>query len=433
MIVLYSPYITPRVKYAAALIFERLLGVELSFTEDANSIEGEAVVKVNYSKQDLPGFFQIMPCGLLFENMLSDQDLSFSEWNGLPVFYLTEGDLPFDILSATFFLVTRYEEYLPHQRDQHDRFDPKRSVAFKQDFLRQPLVNQWVEELRSVLAKKYPQLQTRKSTFRFISSIDVDNAYAYLEKGLMRTVGAFTRSILTLNGADIRKRSRAILGLEKDPFDVFDYLIEIKKKRKLKTIFFFLVADYGLNDKNVSISSSKFRSLIKAVNDYCPVGIHPSYASYGSEEILKKEIKRLEQTIHMPIQFSRNHFLRLSFPRSYRQLIEMDILEDHTMGYAAELGFRASICTPYPFYDLDLEQSTKLMIHPFCLMEGTVKYYYGQSPEKAMEHFKPIINAVKDVGGELVALWHNDSLSENEPWIGWRKVYEEMIDFALAE
>ncbi len=430
MIVIYSPYLTQRVKYSARLVFQTLLGCKIDFSENSETIPEEAALKINYSKQDLPGFFKIQPAGLLFENTISEQQIETAEWKGHITLFPTNGDIPFDVLSAAFYLVSRYEEYLPHERDQHDRFYPKNSIAYQKGFLQQPLINQWAEELRALFQEKYPQLKTQKSRYSFTSTIDVDNAYAYLEKGIVRTIGAFVRSLITFNFSDVSDRFQTIIGRKKDQFDVFDQLIALQKKHSVPTVFFFLLADYGLNDKNVSITSTRFQSLIKSVNDYCRVGIHPSYASYTDEEALRKEIQRLKQTTHRPVTLSRNHFLRLSFPRSYRQLIDFDIAEDHTMGYAAELGFRASICTPFYFYDLKLERSTKLKVYPFSIMESTVRYYYQKSPEEALEQFKPIVDRVKAVNGHLISLWHNDSLSEMHPWQGWSPVYHELLEYA---
>ena len=432
MVVLYSPYLTQRVKYSAQLVFETLLGCQLVFTENAENLPEGAHLKINYSKQELEGFFHIKPAGLLFENSVVEQQVKQGEWNSLLTLFPSEGDIPFDLLSAVFFLVSRYEEYLPHKRDIHDRFIPKNSIAYKNGFLQRPLVNEWVETLRNKLADDFPKLATKKSKYTFTSTIDVDNAYAYLEKGLVRTTGAYLRELFSLNFSDLKARTLTLFGRRKDVYDVFDYFIEMQLKHNVETIFFFLLGDYGLNDKNVPISSTRFQSLIKGVNDYCRVGIHPSYASYNDEAALRKEIRRLQQTTHRPVTLSRNHYLRLSFPRSYRQLIDLDIQEDYTMGYANEIGFRASICTPFFFYDLDLEQVTQLKVFPFSIMESTIKYDYGKSPAEALEAVKPIVDRVRQVNGHLISLWHNHSLSEQDEWEGWSKFYEELMEYAKS-
>src|SRR5205814_2896242 len=115
-----------------------------------------------------------------------------------------------------------------------------------------------------------------------------------------------------------------------------------------------------INDKNTPVESKKLQSLIKNLGDYAEVGIHPSYGSNSKEGQLKKEIDRLSKILHKDVHKGRQHFLKLSLPETYRNLIELDITEDYTMGYAFQPGFRASICMPFNFYDLDNEIETKL-------------------------------------------------------------------------
>src|SRR5436190_8549265 len=122
------------------------------------------------------------------------------------------------------------------------------------------------------------------------------------------------------------------------------------------------------------------QSLIKSLADYADIGIHPSYASNENRKQVKKEIRRLNKVLKREVTRSRQHFLKVTFPETYRTLIELDIEEDYSMGYASEIGFRASICTPFNFYDLDLDVETKLKLVPFMLMDGTMKDYMKLTP-----------------------------------------------------
>jgi hypothetical protein len=119
-------------------------------------------------------------------------------------------------------------------------------------------------------------------------------------------------------------------------------------------------------------------------------------------------------------------------PSTYRNLIHCDILEDYTMGYAEEPGFRASICTPYNFYDLDLDTQTPLRIFPFTLMDGTLNDYLDLTPAQAFEVITQLMNEVKAVGGTFISLWHNSTLNDQHHWKGWLKVYEDMIKLAVT-
>jgi hypothetical protein len=135
--------------------------------------------------------------------------------------------------------------------------------------------------------------------------------------------------------------------------------------------------------------------------------------------------------LNRDITKSRQHFLKLDLPTTYRNLINLDIRDDYTMGYALLPGFRASICDPFPFYDLDLESETKLIIHPFTVMDGTLRDYMNLGIEEAISSIHKLIDEVKAVEGTFISLWHNESLSDQQRWKGWRNVYESMIRYAI--
>jgi hypothetical protein len=170
--------------------------------------------------------------------------------------------------------------------------------------------------------------------------------------------------------------------------------------------------------------------LIKYIADYNSIGIHPSFRSNSQPEQLKKEITRVSKVLKRNITNSRQHFLKLTFPETYRRLIENDITDDYTMGYSSDVGFRASICTPFYFYDLEREMPSKLKIHPFAVMDATLRYYMRVKPDKALSHIEPLIKEVRAVNGTFISLWHNESLSNMHPWDGWQNIYADMVKLA---
>jgi hypothetical protein len=391
-------------------------------------------VKIAYTLNPIGETFFIRSKPLLFEQGICDQDINIIPFDRTKAFFGVVGNsmFPFDIFAASFYLAARYEEYLPHKKDHYNRFDADQSLAFNADFLHQPVINIWVNRLVDLIKEVYPDFKVPKREYQFITTIDVDNAFAYKEKGFVRTVMGYAKSILTFNSNDFISRTKTLLGLQKDPYDTFDYQEKLVKEKGIKFIYFFLLGDYGVNDKNIPLSSHKFQSLIKSVSDHSKVGIHPSFASNTSFRQLQKEVGRLSKTINREIWRSRQHFLKLNLPETYRNLIELDITDDFTMGYASNYGFRAGTCTPFYFYDLDLEVETTLKVHPFAIMEGTLKYYMGIGPENASAHYRRLIDEVKMVNGDFISLWHNDSLNDSKQWKGWKNVFEEMIEYGQA-
>lgn len=432
MLLIYTHKITHRNKYIFNLIFKDMIGIDFTLTTDVEEFKRYDGAKLSYTHNPIADELFFISRHLLFETGINEQNISVFEYDTHKVFFATgkASALPFDIFSASFYLVSRYEEYLPHIRDIHDRFDAKDSVAFVNGFLEKPVVNTWALLIKGLIQKKYPNLFFPETKFEFISTLDIDNAYAYREKGFTRSVGGYLKSISEGNFSDIAERTRVLMGTEKDPYDTYDFQLEILKKYKFKSIYFFLLGDYGPNDKNLPIESIKFQSLIKMLADYAQVGIHPSYGSNSSKSQLKKEINRLSYVLHRDVTKSRQHFLKLTMPETYRNLIDLDITDDYTMGYAFQVGFRASICTPFNFYDLDTELETKLKIHPFAVMEGTLKYHMKLRPSEGLEKIKSLIDEVRAVNGVFISLWHNDTVNDRKIWKGWKAVYEAMVIYA---
>lgn len=427
---IYTPQITSRLNYTFHLIFETLCKIKYEVTTDELRFNNHDGLKINYSNQKFDTEFLIKPIGLLHEEGISVQEIIISKWQELPIFYKSsEEEIPFDIFSATFFLVSRYEEYLPHIKDHHGRYTAEESIAYKYQFLDKPLVNQWIKAFKNILLNRFKTIKFPEQKFSFQSTIDVDAAYYFLEKGIVRTTASFIKSALELDKEMIQQRKDVLLGRIPDPYDTFELQINLNKKYNIDTVYFILLADYGLNDKNNLIHSRKFQLLVKHLADNAEVAIHPSYASNSNFETLVIEKNRLERIVKKEVKNSRQHFLKLDIPFTYRNLLELSIENDFSMGYASQPGFRASICTPYYFYDLELETSTNLKIHPFAVMDATFNYYLKLSPEKSFYMIKQIIDKVKAVDGHFISLWHNETWSEYKKWKGWGKLYQQMIEY----
>ncbi len=432
-LLVYSDKGTPRLKFIFDLILKDLVGLDYKLTHNKADFSLHIGPKLSYCDQCASDEVFFFASRILFEKGIEDQQINVFEWKGFPVFLGTHPKylMPFDIFGASFYLVSRYEEYLPHIKDDHNRFSPQQSIAYQKGFLNKPLVNIWSEELKKLLKQKYPTLKFRENCYKFISTFDIDSAYAYTEKGFMRHVGAISLSLFTLNFQKIIERFRVLLGIDPDPYNTYEWQLSIRNKYHLKQIYFFLVGDYGEYDKNIPIEGHrKFQSSIKSIADYADVGVHPSYASNKNKDQLKKEIRRLSKVLKREVTKSRQHFLKITFPDTYRNLIEFDIEEDYSLGYASEIGFRASICSPFNFYDLDLDIETKLKLIPFMLMDGTMKDYMLLSPEESIKRAKELVDEVKSVNGTFVTLWHNQSVNDRDAWKGWRNVYEAIVDYA---
>ena len=429
----YVTSITNRLRYTFDLLLRDLVGIDYEITTDADKFSFHTGPKINYSSEPIGDELFFYATDLLFEKKIRRQDLSVFDWNDTKAFFATHPKyiIPFDPFAASFYMVSRYEEYLPFTPDKFQRFDAAESLAFQKGFLNKPVVNIYAKKIRHILKENFPELIFRERSYKYISTIDIDNSWAYKEKGLIRTCGALLRSLSSFDFNLFIERLTVLMGRKKDPYDTYDLLSELQHKYNLKMIYFFLLGDYAENDKNVSISSKKFQSLIKSVADYSETGIHPSFDSNQRSGRMHLEQLRLQKIVKRDITKSRQHFLKLSFPATYRQLIDADITDDFTMGFSGEIGFRAGICTSFYFYDLERETETRLRIHPFAVMDATLRYYMKIMPAEAMSYAGPLIKEVRAVNGTFITIWHNESISDQKPWEGWRGVYEEIIKAAI--
>lgn len=429
MLTIYSENITSRLEYILQFIFNDLLGTEYELTSDKFKFIRLKSPKISYAKQKTGDELLIVPCGLLFEEDIRWQHIKISEWLGLKVFFKTseEAEIPFDIFSAAFFLVTRYEEYLSHHKDKLSRFEASESAAFKYGFLEEPLIDQWAYQLKKILQQRFPDLKFRERKFQFLSTIDVDNAFAFKYKGFFRSTGALLRSLFNRDFNNFIARILTLFFDEDDPYNTYNYIDYIEEKLGFSSLFFFLVGNYGRFDRNINVRKIAFRSLIKNIAKDHQVGIHPSFASNKKVTLLEEEIQRLHGILGHEVTKSRQHFLILEMPNTYEKLISYGIQEDYSMGYATKTGFRAGTCTPFRFYNLIKEQETNLTIYPFQIMDISLMQYLRLSPRDAIIKCSEIIEKIKSVDGYFISLWHNESLSDKGVWQGWRRVFEAMV------
>ena len=259
----------------------------------------------------------------------------------------------------------------------------------------------------------------------------MDASWAYRNKGVFRTTAALTRDFFNFDFTEFKRRWRVITGKEHDPFDTFDYQLEVQKELGLHPKYFILCGEYDLNDKNISLRNNEFQNLIKRLGDYAEVGIHPSYSSYLNKDKVRKEVRNLSKVLNREILMSRQHFLRLQMPLSYQILIDLDITDDYTMGYATQAGFRAGIATSFRFFDLEHDNVTNLTIHPFTVMDGTLRDYLDLSIDESFDKTAKLIDEVKKVNGTFILLWHNETLSDEKRWTGWKALYRRILDYAL--
>ena len=428
MLLVYTHSISPRLRYIFKHVCARILGIDVSFTTKVEDFIAHESLKMSYTKQQLGNELFLKSHEILFEQGLSDVEINVQKWENTKCFFFL-GDksaLPYDIFAASFYLLSRYEEYLPQVKDDFGRFIPTESLAFKEGFLRQPVVDIWAYKFKAVLQEYYPDFEFPKKKYSIKPIIDVPSAYQFKLIGFLRTFGGLIKDLFQLKIGRIYTRFAVIFGLKHDPYDTYKYIINRQKSSDYKFLFFFLIGAYSTHDKGINPNNKFFRALIKHVADYCNVGLKATFFAIDDISILKKEKVQMESILNFSLEAVRQSYSKLNFPKSYRNQVELEIKEDYTMGFVNKLGFRAGTCTPFLFYDLDYETQTPLLINSYHVMDyALLKHKSLLDKKKALNE---IINEIKKVNGQFVPVFHNYTFSQNPIWDGYKELFNLILD-----
>jgi len=435
MLLILTSAINNRLRYTVSLLLQGLLGVKTEITTSVEKYQSYEGPKFNYSREPMTDGLFLEASGLLFENIIFPHEFKAVRLENVPVLFVSANPLSalrFDPLAAVFYMVTRYEEYHQHKKDKYGRFPVRESIAFTGEFLELPVAHIWAEALGKMLNAHYPGVVQPAHRYRFVPTIDIDHAYAILHRPAFRMLGGLSREILHGRFQEVRHRMRVLTGKEIDPYDNYRFIRSVHEPYGIDPLYFYLFADYGGDDNNIPTTHKAVHKLLKELDDKKSVGIHPSLSSNKHLSKLESEYYGLCRVLRREVSISRQHFLKISLPKTYRLLIQLGITHDYSMGYASHPGFRAGIAIPFHFYDLLKNEETALTIHPVSLMDVTLKDYLRLSREKSLETIADMVEKVKGVNGEFVSLWHNESLSDAGRWKGWRSVYEGMLRMAAG-
>ena len=431
---IYSHSVSPRLQYVVDFI-EQYFGCFFKMIYDEEKyIAAADNCKINYGYHRLSdGEIFIHSHVLLFESAIRPVKVECFEKDGYKIFFKTEGEEGFDIFAAIFYLLTRYEEYLPHKKDSYGRYGHFNSVAFREGFLHLPLINIWLEDFRKLLTQRNEAFSKPGNHFSFLPTYDIDMAWVFRNKGIKRNIGGVLLFLLKGQFRKMMFRIRVLRGIRKDPYDAYDWMDRLHKEHALNPVYFFLVAKAtGRFDKNNDIDVPEFRQLIKSIASKYEVGIHPSWASGDHPSLLTGEKTTLEEITGKKITASRQHFIRFNLPTTYQHLVALGITNDYSMGYGTCNGFRASIASPFYWYDLKKEEKTKLLIHPFCFMDANSYYEEKATPAVAAEQMMQYYESIMKVNGTMITVWHNSFLGTAEEFSGWKEAYEGFVTHAAS-
>ncbi|MEM7085609.1 MAG: hypothetical protein AAF489_05475 [Bacteroidota bacterium] len=400
----------------------RILGVKVQFASVIEEFIAHQGPKISYGKQPMGKEIFVQAHGLLTQQGFEDIDITVQPWEDSICFFPTSDKsvLPFDIFSAAFYLLSRYEEYIPHLKDKMARFPAEESLAYKEEFLHQPVIDIWAYRFKAILLKHFPNMEFEDRTYQRHHIVEATQPFAYTQRGFLRNLTGYLRDLGRLRIRNVLDRSKVLLKLRKDPYDTFRWMMNAVRKEDAKLSVFFLLGEGFSFKEDINTKRKKYKGLVKHVGDYTEVGLIFSYHSLGDEERLKQEKRQMEELTHRTLESSLNDKLLVNLPHNYRSLLELEVKKDMTMVYENELGFRAGTCTPFLFYDLDYEIKTPLIIYPLA---GKTSACEGKKEGEIESQLHKIRDTVQELNGTFSLLFTNRNFTFEQSF--WRRFFSD--------
>lgn len=432
MLLIYTSKPTQRITYIFNHICKRILGLKINFTSSIEEFIAYSGPKISYGKKELGNELFFQSAELLFQEGFDSIDVIVKDWEETKCFFAVgkNSSLPFDIFSASFYLLSRYEEYLPHVKDHKGRFLASESIAFKAGFLESPIVDIWAYKFKELLLKYFPELIFKDKNPNIHILVNASYPLLYKSKGLLRTSIAYLDDLINFNLKNIFNRTTVLFSFRKDPYNTFNWIINTVKKSKNKLTVFFLLGDSKNYQESLNSQKSALKLLIKNIADYKEIGLLFSFDALQSLFVQNEEKEKIEAIINRRLVSSINDQYLVSLPQNYRNLIELEVKKDFTMVYETTIGFRASTCTPFLFYDLDYEIVSPLLIHPIAM---TTKAFKNVSTSKKRDFVEKIKNSVLDVNGTFSMIFYNYNFINSKRNMVWKKLFSDLNKLQLNE
>tara|TARA_B100001250_G_scaffold413746_1_gene448922 strand:+ start:2285 stop:3664 length:1380 start_codon:yes stop_codon:yes gene_type:complete len=441
--------------YSAKIIFDEILGIKYELNTHAkNNIEihkddSDKIIILSSIFTDVAKNFWLnekhIPTEIknfslenpIFESLkinYSDIPILFGE-NNLEIRdnYIK---MDVDIFGTVFFMLSRYEELFSKKLDIHNRFRLEDTIAYKNNFLNRPIVNEYTEILWLLIKNLWPSIQRKKRKYKSIVSCDVDHPFDEATDSILRIsrrviARVFRDRNIELALSDLKYfLQKKIFGKKYDNYTKNIYwMMDLAESKKIKLQFNFIPINtdskydtkYTLEDPDVV----KVFKDIQSKKHF--VGIHPGYNSSVDEEIFTDSVevyKKLlnEYSISNKI-YGRQHYLKFIIGETVQLWEDNQFFSDSSMGYSNAVGFRSGICHEYSMFNFKSMSIISTKQVPLIVMDCAI-FNDNIYNEKKLNKIQNLINTCKIYDGSFTILWHNSYFSNKKS----KKYYENILD-----
>ncbi|MEH3113595.1 DUF7033 domain-containing protein [Pedobacter terrae] len=418
-LIIFSNILTPRIKYIFNFIFKDILKTEIEFTGNSQYFLQSENIKISYGDEPLGEelFFKSTP--LLFSNKLENikpKTVSFGEYQ-VP-FPVDRSALPFDVFAASFFMISRYEEYV-HQQNTEEAFKASKSYQHKWRLLNKPVIDEWALMVKSIIMKKYPNFKFQEKKFQHQPTIHF-NMLTHLPEGFLNRAKFIFSAVFKKENNYLNAKFDRLTGIGINNEQVLDQVEEMFTSKKSNALYFV-----GFPD--VSMDYIRTDRISKTLNNQSLGLLRPCASNNQKMTEIKEGLMKLKKVYPNLIKLTSQQLDVLKFPICYLNILNSGITADYSMGYENVTGFRAGTCTPFNWYDLQLEKVTPLVVNSYCLTDHTLQFL---TREAAIKEIHQCIDAVKVVNGTFYSSWNLKSLSDHPKYRKLKSVFKEMLHYA---
>ena len=356
--------------------------------------------------------------------------------------------IQFDLFAEIFWCISRYEEIqwqIEHggvasienpnnnpsrnraASDKHGRYPAHESLLYQLGWLQEPVVDKLVWLLGYFINKQPVDV------FEIIPTADIDMALRYGGRSLFTQVGSFLRDCFFKPSLLIERFGAFFSG--KDPYQIDKTTIPFLEKFSQYKLFVLFYNHRDSRNKQIQLSAlnNEIKRCLNRENSNLTTihenwGIHPSWQEKNNamktQTAWRTEVENFNHAVGCAPIHSRLHYIHLHLPYSYNILQNLGITHDWSMGYPDQIGFRAGTSKPYVWYDLISESISRITVHPFCIMDVTCKNYLSLNCDNSIECANALKQKLQSISGTFCFVFHNESVSESYPWVGWKNSIE---------
>jgi len=418
-LIVFSTILTPRIKYIFNFIFKDILKAEVEFTGNSQYFLESEQAKISYGEQPMADELFFKSSKLLFSNKLEEiniKTISFGDYQA--PFPVENSLLPFDVFAASFFILSRYEEYIHQQKTQED-FKPTKSNQHKWKILDRPIIDEWALILRNLVRTKYPQFKFNEQRFSQQPTLNFEISPTIPEGFIKRTKFLFSAAFDKENNY-LSSTFDRITGIGIKTDQVLNEMEKIFEKAKITPVYF--IGFPNVIQEYLTINGASKYLNTKSVGLLRPCASNKQKASF-----IKEGLSKLKKLLPEQVNMTSQQLEILKFPICYLNLLNTAITSDYSMGYAETPGFRAGTCTPFSWYDLQLEKVTPLNVKSYCISDSALQYL---SEEEIKAIINSYIDAVKVVNGSFISSWQLRNISNQLKYKKLSSAFKEMLNYA---